>query len=732
MRKVPNFANKIIYKRRIMNKYTLHIAHILGLNEKKVDATIALLEEGCTIPFISRYRKEKTGNLDEVAITSINELVISMRELDKRKETIIKTISEQNKLTPELEQKILSCCISTELEDIYLPYKPKRRTRAQIAREQGLEPLASLLLLQREQKPKEAAKRFLKGDITTIEQAMNGAKDIIAETISENQDARNVVREVFKREAIISSKVIKKMEATEEAQKFSDYFDFSEPLRRCNSHRLLAMRRGEAAGILRVGISIDGEQCNYKVGRIYLQGKNPCSGYLSEAIEDALKRLIIPSIENEFAASSKAQADDEAIKVFAENLRQLLLSAPLGQKRVLALDPGFANGCKMACLDAQGNLLYHEIIFPHPPHKKYIEAVNAVQQMISKYAIQAIAIGNGTASRESKDFITDTLKQCKLENTVQVFIVSEDGASIYSASTTAREEFPHEDVTTRGAVSIGRRLIDPLAELVKIDPKSIGVGQYQHDVDQSKLKKSLDQTVESCVNLIGVNLNTASKHLLTYVSGLGTSLAQNIVDYRAENGAFTSRAQLKKVPRLGNVAYQQCAGFLKVTNAKNPLDNSTVHPESYYIVEQMAKDKGCKVADLIGNKELLKTIALQQYITSEVGLPTLTDIIKELEKPGVDPREQLEEFEFDAHVHTIDDLIVGMELPSIVTNITNFGAFVDLGVHQDGLIHISQLADKFVSDPNSVVHLQQHVRVKIIEVDLCRKRIGLSMKHIKQ
>lgn len=732
MRKVPNFANKIIYKRRIMNKYTLHIAHILGLNEKKVDATIALLEEGCTIPFISRYRKEKTGNLDEVAITSINELVISMRELDKRKETIIKTISEQNKLTPELEQKILSCCISTELEDIYLPYKPKRRTRAQIAREQGLEPLASLLLLQREQKPKEAAKRFLKGDITTIEQAMNGAKDIIAETISENQDARNVVREVFKREAIISSKVIKKKEATEEAQKFSDYFDFSEPLRRCNSHRLLAMRRGEAAGILRVGISIDGEQCNYKVGRIYLQGKNPCSGYLSEAIEDALKRLIIPSIENEFAASSKAQADDEAIKVFAENLRQLLLSAPLGQKRVLALDPGFANGCKMACLDAQGNLLYHEIIFPHPPHKKYIEAVNAVQQMISKYAIQAIAIGNGTASRESKDFITDTLKQCKLENTVQVFIVSEDGASIYSASTTAREEFPHEDVTTRGAVSIGRRLIDPLAELVKIDPKSIGVGQYQHDVDQSKLKKSLDQTVESCVNLIGVNLNTASKHLLTYVSGLGTSLAQNIVDYRAENGAFTSRAQLKKVPRLGNVAYQQCAGFLKVTNAKNPLDNSTVHPESYYIVEQMAKDKGCKVADLIGNKELLKTIVLQQYITSEVGLPTLTDIIKELEKPGVDPREQLEEFEFDAHVHTIDDLIVGMELPGIVTNITNFGAFVDLGVHQDGLIHISQLADKFVSDPNSVVHLQQHVRVKIIEVDLCRKRIGLSMKHIKQ
>lgn len=715
-----------------MNKYTLHIAHILGLNEKKVDATIALLEEGCTIPFISRYRKEKTGNLDEVAITSINELVSSMRELDKRKETIIKTISEQNKLTPELEQKILSCCISTELEDIYLPYKPKRRTRAQIAREQGLEPLASLLLLQREQKPKEAAKRFLKGDITTIEQAMNGAKDIIAETISENQDARNVVREVFKREAIISSKVIKKKEATEEAQKFSDYFDFSEPLRRCNSHRLLAMRRGEAAGILRVGISIDGEQCNYKVGRIYLQGKNPCSGYLSEAIEDALKRLIIPSIENEFAASSKAQADDEAIKVFAENLRQLLLSAPLGQKRVLALDPGFANGCKMACLDAQGNLLYHEIIFPHPPHKKYIEAVNAVQQMISKYAIQAIAIGNGTASRESKDFITDTLKQCKLENTVQVFIVSEDGASIYSASTTAREEFPHEDVTTRGAVSIGRRLIDPLAELVKIDPKSIGVGQYQHDVDQSKLKKSLDQTVESCVNLIGVNLNTASKHLLTYVSGLGTSLAQNIVDYRAENGAFTSRAQLKKVPRLGNVAYQQCAGFLKVTNAKNPLDNSTVHPESYYIVEQMAKDKGCKVADLIGNKELLKTIALQQYITSEVGLPTLTDIIKELEKPGVDPREQLEEFEFDAHVHTIDDLVVGMELPGIVTNITNFGAFVDLGVHQDGLIHISQLADKFVSDPNSVVHLQQHVRVKIIEVDLCRKRIGLSMKHIKQ
>ncbi len=711
-----------------MNKYTQHISRTLGLNERNVEATITLLEEGCTTPFIARYRKEKTGNLDEVAIGSISELITSMRELDKRKETIIKTISEQGKLSKELEQKILSCWIATELEDIYLPYKPKRRTRAQIAREQGLEPLANLLLLQREQRPKEAARRFLKDEIKTIDEALAGAKDIIAEIISENQDARNIVRDSFKREAIITSKVIKKKEDTEEAQKFADYFDFSEPLRRCNSHRLLAMRRGEAAGILRISISIDNEQCNYKLKHNYLRGKNPCSNYLSEAIEDALKRLIIPSIENEFATSSKEKADEEAISVFAENLRQLLLAPPLGQKNVLALDPGFANGCKIACLDAQANLLHHEIIYPHPPRQKYTEAMDAIQYMIGKYSIEAIAIGNGTASRESKDFISNTLEKYKLSKEVKVFIVSEDGASIYSASATAREEFPNEDVTTRGAVSIGRRLMDPLAELVKLDPKSIGVGQYQYDVDQGKLRKALDHTVESCVNLIGVNLNTASKHLLTYVSGLGPALAQKIVDYRTENGAFTSRDQLKKVPRLGSVAYQQCAGFLKVVNTKNPLDNSTVHPESYHIVEAMAKDKGCKVADLIGNEMLLKEIDLKKYITEDIGFPTLTDIIKELVKPGIDPREQLEEFDFAPHIHTIEDLVVGMELPGIVTNITNFGAFVDIGVHQDGLVHISQLSNKYVSDPNTVVHLQQHVRVKVIEIDLRRKRIALSMR----
>ena len=716
-----------------MNKYTLHIAHILGLNEKKVDATIALLEEGCTIPFISRYRKEKTGNLDEVAITSINELVSSMRKLDKRKETIIKTISEQNKLTPELEQKILSCCISTELEDIYLPYKPKRRTRAQIAREQGLEPLASLLLLQREQKPKEAAKRFLKGDITTIEQAMNGAKDIIAETISENQDARNVVREVFKREAIISSKVIKKMEATEEAQKFSDYFDFSEPLRRCNSHRLLAMRRGEAAGILRVGISIDGEQCNYKVGRIYLQGKNPCSGYLSEAIEDALKRLIIPSIENEFAASSKAQADDEAIKVFAENLRQLLLSAPLGQKRVLALDPGFANGCKMACLDAQGNLLYHEIIFPHPPHKKYIEAVNAVQQMISKYAIQAIAIGNGTASRESKDFITDTLKQCKLENTVQVFIVSEDGASIYSASTTAREEFPHEDVTTRGAVSIGRRLIDPLAELVKIDPKSIGVGQYQHDMPQKELDASLNAVVEDCVNAVGVDLNTASPSLLTRVAGLNGTIAKNIVAFREENGVFTTRRQLLKVAKLGPKAFEQCAGFLRVPESKNVLDNTGVHPESYDAAKGLLELLGATPKDARDLPARLNAYGAEKAaVALGVGVPTLRDIAKELSKPGRDPRDELPAPILRTDVLDIKDLKPGMVLTGTVRNVIDFGVFVDIGVHQDGLVHISQVCNKFIKHPSEAVAVGDVVKVVVLDVDEKKHRISLSMKQVPE
>lgn len=717
-----------------MNAYTKHIAQTLNLSEKNVDATLTLLNDGCTIPFIARYRKERTGNLDEVQITRIAEMNDRLMETDKRKETILKTISEQGKLTEELENKIVNCWDNSVLEDLYLPFKPKRRTKAQIAREQGLEPLATLLLMQREQNPMAASKRFVKDDVQDEAAALQGAKDIIAEMVSEDQQARNTVRNAYKREAMISSRVIKKVEDTDEAQKFSDYFDFFEPLRRCNSHRLLAMRRGEAAGILRVSISIDGEECIDRLNRQFVHGRGACQTLVAEAVEDSFKRLINPSIENEFAGLSKERADEEAIKVFTENLRQLLLSAPLGQKRVLALDPGFANGCKIACLDAQGNLLHHEIIYPHPPKRLYAQATVAVLRMIRQYNIEAIAIGNGTASRESKEFITDCLSHLDEEGkeTPKVFVVSEDGASIYSASLTAREEFPDEDVTTRGAVSIGRRLMDPLAELVKIDPKNIGVGQYQHDVDQAKLRHSLDQTVESCVNQVGVNLNTASKHLLMYVSGLGSALAQNIVDYRKEHGAFTSRAQLKKVPRLGAVAFQQCAGFLRIPNAKNPLDNSAVHPESYHIVEAMAEEQNCSVSELIGNKELIKCIDLNRYISDEVGLPTLNDILQELEKPGRDPREQLEEFEFDTSVHSIDDLKEGMELPGIVTNITNFGAFVDIGVHQDGLVHISQLSNKFVSDPNTVVHLHQHVRVRVTQIDYKRNRIGLSMKNVKQ
>lgn len=717
-----------------MNAYTKHIAQTLNLSEKNVDATLTLLNDGCTIPFIARYRKERTGNLDEVQITRIAEMNDRLMETDKRKETILKTISEQGKLTEELENKIVNCWDNSVLEDLYLPFKPKRRTKAQIAREQGLEPLATLLLMQREQNTMAASKRFVKDDVQDEAAALQGAKDIIAEMVSEDQQARNTVRNAYKREAMISSRVIKKVEDTDEAQKFSDYFDFFEPLRRCNSHRLLAMRRGEAAGILRVSISIDGEECIDRLNRQFVHGRGACQILVAEAVEDSFKRLINPSIENEFAGLSKERADEEAIKVFTENLRQLLLSAPLGQKRVLALDPGFANGCKIACLDAQGNLLHHEIIYPHPPKRLYAQATMAVLRMIRQYNIEAIAIGNGTASRESKEFITDCLSHLDEEGkeTPKVFVVSEDGASIYSASLAAREEFPDEDVTTRGAVSIGRRLMDPLAELVKIDPKNIGVGQYQHDVDQAKLRHSLDQTVESCVNQVGVNLNTASKHLLMYVSGLGSALAQNIVDYRKEHGAFTSRAQLKKVPRLGAVAFQQCAGFLRIPNAKNPLDNSAVHPESYHIVEAMAEEQNCSVSELISNKELIKRIDLNRYISNEVGLLTLNDIMQELEKPGRDPREQLEEFEFDTSVHSIDDLKEGMELPGIVTNITNFGAFVDIGVHQDGLVHISQLSNKFVSAPNTVVHLHQHVRVRVTQIDYKRNRIGLSMKNVKQ
>ena len=850
------------------------ISHSLSLPLQSVSAVLTLLNEGCTIPFISRYRKERTGGLDEVQITNISELYDHLKELGKRKETILKTIREQEKLTPELEAKIRACMDSTELEDIYLPYKPKRRTRAQIAREQGLEPLA-LAIMEEAQKPTappdlpegggEAPPnlperggvpmrtRENKGTLNLPQhlrkvfaslsplpsegsgEALALALDIIAEIVSENQQARNTVRTAYQRGAVITSKVIKKMKDTEEAQKFADYFDFSEPLRRCNSHRLLAMRRGEAQGVLRVSITIDSEECIARLTRQFVRGQGVCQTLVSQAVEDSFKRLINPSIENEFATLSKERADEEAIKVFTENLRQLLLSPPLGQKRVLALDPGFANGCKIACLDEQGNLLHHEIIYPHPPRNQVRQATEALQRMINTYKIEAIAIGNGTASRESKEFVenitTETTtgpspsplphregsdychlpksKQQFTDNTSSInskpqsaghttplplgegsgegpvgpvgpvasasslfiFLVSEDGASIYSASPVAREEFPDEDVTTRGAISIGRRLMDPLAELVKIDPKSIGVGQYQHDVDQSKLKHSLDQTVMSCVNQVGVNLNTASLHLLTYVSGLGPALARNIIDYRREHGPFTSRAQLKKVKRLGDTAFQQCAGFLRIPNAKNPLDNSAVHPESYHIIEQMAKDLKCTIKDLIGNKKLLAEIDVKRYLTPQpplrrergsagngslkdgdklkkslpscerIGTPLLSeglgevslrDILTELEKPGRDPRGEVEVFEFDKNVHTLSDLIVGMELPGIVTNITNFGAFVDIGVHQDGLVHISQLSDRFVTDPTQVIRLHQHVRVRVVEVDMRRKRIALSMKNIKQ
>ena len=841
-----------------------YISHSLSLSHKSVLAVLTLLDEGCTIPFISRYRKERTGNLDEVQITNISDLYNRLKELGKRKETILKTIREQEKLTAELEAKIWSCMDSTELEDIYLPYKPKRRTRAQIAREQGLEPLALAIMkgaspnlperggdklasiLQKYQgRAKESLSSRVRIGTPPLSGRSGGALDIIAEIVSENQQARNTVRTAYQRGAVITSKVIKKMKDTDEAQKFADYFDFSEPLRRCNSHRLLAMRRGEDQGILRVSITIDGEECISRLTRQFVRGHGVCQTLVTQAVEDSFKRLINPSIENEFATLSKERADEEAIKVFTENLRQLLLSPPLGQKRVLALDPGFANGCKIACLDEQGNLLHHEIIYPHPPRNQVRQATEALQRMINTYKIEAIAIGNGTASRESKEFVETSLTpQPPLRRErgreapssspeggrkaspnpserrgvpipphlskelaslspplsgrsggASIFLVSEDGASIYSASPVAREEFPDEDVTTRGAISIGRRLMDPLAELVKIDPKSIGVGQYQHDVDQSKLKHSLDQTVMSCVNQVGVNLNTASLHLLTYVSGLGPALARNIIDYRREHGPFTSRAQLKKVKRLGDTAYQQCAGFLRIPDAKNPLDNSAVHPESYHIVEQMAKDLKCTIKDLIGNKKLLAEIDVKRYLTpqpplrrergseaspnpserrggappnlpekggvpmrtredkgalnlsqhlSEVsaslpplpsegsGEATLRDILTELEKPGRDPRGEVEIFEFDKNVHTLNDLIVGMELPGIVTNITNFGAFVDIGVHQDGLVHISQLSDRFVTDPTQVIRLHQHVRVRVVEVDMRRKRIALSMKNIKQ
>ncbi|HJH77656.1 MAG TPA: RNA-binding transcriptional accessory protein [Prevotellaceae bacterium] len=709
-----------------MNLFAKRISDLLNINIKYVDNTLELLDSGCTIPFISRYRKERTGGLDEVQITQICELNERMKETAKRKETIIKTISEQGKLTPELEKRINECWEPEVLEDIYMPYKPKRRTRAQVARENGLEPLATIIMLQRDSAPETTARRFINENVKSEEDAIKGALDIIAENVSEDERSRSQLRNAFRRGAIITSKVIKSKADTDEAAKYSDYFDFSEPLKRCSSHRLLAMRRGEKDGILRVSISADDEECVEKLKRLFVRGYGRCSTLVGEAVADSFKRLLKPSIETEFATLSKENADGDAIAVFAENLRQLLLAAPLGQKRVMGIDPGFRTGCKVVCLDEQGNLLHHEAIFPHPPRNEQIEASTQIKEMVKKYGVEAIAIGNGTASRETDRFV----KTLRLADSIQVFTVSEDGASVYSASKTAREEFPDKDVTVRGAVSIGRRLMDPLAELVKIDPKSIGVGQYQHDVDQAKLKKSLDLTVESCVNSVGINLNTASKHLLTYVSGLGPTLAQNIIDYRTANGAFRSRSQLLKVPRLGPSAFEQSAGFLRIPDAKNPLDNTAVHPESYKIVEKMAKDCGCSVAELIKDKDKRKSIRLDRYVSEKVGMPTLTDIMAELEKPGRDPREQLEEFEFDPNVSTPDDLVEGMVLPGIVTNITNFGAFVDIGVHQDGLVHISQLADRYVSDPTQVVKLHQHVMVKVIEVDRRRNRISLSMKAI--
>lgn len=702
------------------------ISGLSGISEKQISSTLHLLGEGATIPFISRYRKEATGGLDEVQIEQIKEQYDKLCDIAKRKETILGTITEQGKLTAELEKRINDTWNPTELEDIYLPYKPKRKTRAEAARQKGLEPLATLLLLQRENNLSARAASFVKGEVKDVEDALKGARDIIAEQVNEDERARNAVRNQFSRQAEINAKVVKGKE--EEAAKYRDYFDFSEPLKRCTSHRLLAIRRAEAEGLLKVSITPDDEACIERLERQFVRGNNECSEQVSEAAIDAYKRLLKPSIETEFAAQSKEKADDEAIRVFTENLRQLLLAAPLGQKRVLAIDPGFRTGCKVVCLDAQGNLLHNENIYPHPPVGKTGEAASKLRKMVEAYQIEAISIGNGTASRETEDFIN----QQTFDRQIPVFVVSEQGASIYSASKIARDEFPDYDVTVRGAVSIGRRLMDPLAELVKIDPKSIGVGQYQHDVDQTKLKKALDQTVENCVNLVGVNLNTASSHLLTYISGLGPQLAQNIVNYRAENGAFNSRKELMKVPRMGAKAFEQCAGFLRIPGAKNPLDNTAVHPESYHIVEQMAKDLKCTVNELIADKELRRKINISNYVTPIVGLPTLQDIMQELEKPGRDPRKTIKVFEFDKNVRTIADLREGMILPGIVGNITNFGAFVDIGIKENGLVHLSQLAERYISDPTEIVSIHQHVMVRVMNVDTDRKRIQLSMIGVPQ
>lgn len=722
------------------------ISKTLNIDEKQVKATLDLLESGCTIPFISRYRKEATGSLDEVQITTISDQYEKLGELQKRKVTILSTIEEQGVLTDALHHRIDECWDATLLEDIYLPYKPKRRTRAMMAREKGLEPLAKYLLSQSSDLSQRPASRqdvdhelslYINKEkgVATFEEVVAGAQDIIAEWVAEDEEARNIVRRNFRHDAMIASKRVqagkaKHLSESEEqvAQKFRDYFDWREPLRRCASHRLLAMRRGEADGVLRLSIAGDEALCIDRLSRLFVKSsRSAASSIVADAVIDSFKRLLGPSIETEFMQMAKAQADEEAIRIFVRNLEQLLMSAPLGQKRVLALDPGFRTGCKLVVLDSEGNLVHHDVIYPHPPKSQFVDAMNKVEQCIRKYQIEAISIGNGTASRETEEFV----KGLDLQG-ASVFVVSEDGASIYSASKVARDEFPDEDVTVRGAVSIGRRLMDPLAELVKIDPNSIGVGQYQKDVDQKALRKSLDQTVESCVNRVGVNVNTASKHLLTYISGLGPLLAQNIVDYRAQHGAFSSRKELLEVPRMGPKAFEQSAGFLRIAGGENPLDNSAVHPESYLVVEQMASDLHCHVADLIGEKgkSLREAIDLRHYISHTLGMETLSDIIKELEKPGRDPRQKLEEFSFSEEVKSLEDVQVGMVLPGIVTNITNFGAFVDIGVHTQGLVHVSELANRFIKDPNTVVSLHQHVRVKVKEIDLKRGRLSLSMKNI--
>lgn len=700
------------------------LAQSLGIAQPQIERTIALLDDGATIPFISRYRKEATGSLDEVQIGNIKEGYDRLCELAKRKESILSTIDEQGKLTDELRQRIETCWNATELEDIYLPYKPRRRTRAEIAREHGLEPLAKIIMSQRNDRIDAAAARFVNPEVPDTGSAVQGACDIIAEWVAENERARNTVRRSFEQSGVVSAKVVKGKE--EEGDKYRDYFAWSEPLRRCASHKILAVRRGENEGILRVSIAPDDEQTLPRLQRLFVKGDGEASDLVAQAVTDSYKRLLRPSIENEFAASSKAKADDEAIAIFAENVKQLLLAPPLGQKRVLAIDPGFRTGCKVVCLDAQGNLLHNETIYPHPPRQDHAGAARKLTQLVESYKIEAIAIGNGTASRETEQFVTNL----RYDRKVQVFVVSESGASIYSASKVAREEFPDHDVTVRGAVSIGRRLIDPLAELVKIDPKSIGVGQYQHDVDQTKLKRSLDRVVEYCVNSVGVNVNTASKHLLTYISGLGPQLAQNIVEYRQTHGDFARRSDLLNVPRMGAKAYEQSAGFLRIPHAANPLDNSAVHPERYAIVERMAADLGCSIEELITDKELKSKLDLTRYISGDVGMPTLNDIMAELDKPGRDPRRYIEMMEFDAKVKTLDDLQEGMVLNGIVTNITQFGCFVDIGIKENGLVHISQMADRYISNPAEVVAMHQPVRVRVIGIDRERKRIQLSLKDV--